>query len=98
MQAAEHPDIPAEAHEGEAAEVEQFAEVSGDEVLTVEILDDLDWCRREDAPVKANLTEWNISDYLPDLCSQLYVLFPNYKIEDLWIASYGLGDDTESRG
>ena len=65
-------------------------------VNTDEILEDLDWCRRSEAPVKANLTDWNISDYFPDLCSQLNVLYPSYKIEDLWVASYGLGDYTES--
>ena len=65
-------------------------------VNTDEILEDLDWCRRSEAPVKANLTDWNISHYFPDLCSQLNVLYPSYKIEDLWVASYGLGDYTES--
>ena len=65
-------------------------------VNTNEILDDLDWQRREDAPVKADLTDWNVSKYFPDLCRQLNVLYPNHKIEDLWVASYGRGDYAES--
>ena len=65
-------------------------------VNTDEILEDLDWCRRSEAPVKANLTHWNVIDYFPDLCSQLNVLYPTYQIDELWVASYGLGDYAES--
>ena len=65
-------------------------------VNTNEILDDLDWQRREDAPVKADLTDWNVSNYFPDLCSQLHVLYPKHKINELWVASYERGDYTEA--
>ena len=65
-------------------------------VNTNEILEQLDWYRRSDAPVKANLTDWNVSEYFPDLCRQLNVLYPNHKIEDLWVASYERGDYAET--
>ena len=61
-----------------------------------EILKELDWYRREDRPVNADLTDWDVSDYLPDLCSQIHVLYPKHKIKDLWIASYGCGDYAET--
>ena len=32
---------------------------------------DLDWYRRDDKPVKANVTDWNVSNYFPDLCNQV---------------------------
>ena len=56
-------------------------------VNTDEILEQLDWYRRSDAPVKADLTDWNVSKYFPDLCNQLNVLYPNHEIQDLWVAS-----------
>ena len=65
-------------------------------VNTSEILDNLDWFRRDDKPVKANVTNWNVSDYFPDLCRQLNVLYPNHKIEELWVASYERGDHAEA--
>ena len=34
-----------------------------------EILDSLDWYRRDDRPVQADLTDWNVSEYFPDLCN-----------------------------
>ena len=61
-----------------------------------EILDNLDWFRRDDKPVKANVTNWNVSDHFPDLCRQLNVLYPNHKIEELWVASYERGDYAEA--
>ena len=61
-----------------------------------EILDDLDWYRRSEAPVQANLTDWNVSNHFPDLCRQLNVLYPKYKTQDLWVASYGCGDYSET--
>ena len=33
-------------------------------VNTDEILDSLDWYRRDDRPVQADLTDWNVSQYL----------------------------------
>ena len=65
-------------------------------VNTNEILDNLNWFRRDDKPVKANVTNWNVSDYFPDLCRQLNVLYPNHKIEELWVASYERGDYSEA--
>ena len=65
-------------------------------VNTDEILNDLDWFRRDDKPVKANVTDWNVSNYIPDLCSQLHVLYPKHKINELWVASYERGDYTEA--
>ena len=65
-------------------------------VNTSEILDNLDWFRRDDKPVKANVTNWNVSDHFPDLCRQLNVLYPNHKIEELWVASYERGDYAEA--
>ena len=65
-------------------------------VNTDEILNDLDWFRRDDKPVKANVTDWNVSNYFPDLCSQLHVLYPKHKINELWVASYERGDYTEA--
>ena len=65
-------------------------------VNTDEILEQLDWYRRSDAPVKANLTDWNVSEYFPDLCNQLNVLYPSHEVEDLWVASYGCGDYSET--
>ena len=65
-------------------------------VNTDEILDNLNWYRRSDAPVKADLTDWNVSEYFPDLCRQLNVLYPNHEVEDLWVASYGRGDYAET--
>ena len=61
-----------------------------------EILNDLNWCRREDRPVKADLTDWDVKDYFPNLCSQIHVLYPNHFIQDLWVASYGCGDYSET--
>ena len=61
-----------------------------------EILDSLDWYRRDDRPVQADLTDWNVSQYFPDLCNQVNVLYPNHKIQDLWVASYGRGDYAET--
>tara|TARA_A100001388_G_scaffold266475_1_gene239606 strand:+ start:125 stop:601 length:477 start_codon:yes stop_codon:yes gene_type:complete len=61
-----------------------------------EILNDLDWFRRDDKPVKANVTDWNVSNYFPDLCSQLHVLYPKHKINELWVASYERGDYSEA--
>jgi len=61
-----------------------------------EILDSLDWYRRDDRPVQADLTDWNVSEYFPDLCNQVHVLYPNHKIQDLWVASYGRGDYAET--
>ena len=58
-------------------------------VNTDEILDNLDWYRRSEAPVQADLTDWYMFDQFPDLCRQLNVLYPNHKIQDLWVASYG---------
>ena len=65
-------------------------------VNTDEILNDLDWFRRDDKPVKANVTDWNVSNYFPDLCSQLHVLYPKHKINELWVASYERGDYSEA--
>ena len=65
-------------------------------VNTDEILDNLDWYRRSEAPVQADLTDWYMFDQFPDLCRQLNVLYPNHKIQDLWVASYGRGDYAES--
>ena len=65
-------------------------------VNTNEILNDLDWFRRDDKPVKANVTDWNVSNYFPDLCSQLHVLYPKHKINELWVASYERGDYSEA--
>ena len=65
-------------------------------VNTDEILDNLDWYRRSEAPVQADLTDWYMFDQFPDLCRQLNVLYPNHKIQDLWVASYGRGDYSES--
>ena len=65
-------------------------------VNTDEILDSLDWYRRSDAPVKASLTDWYMFDQFPDLCRQLNVLYPNHKIQDLWVASYERGDYAEA--
>ena len=65
-------------------------------VNTNEILDSLNWFRRDDKPVKANVTNWNVSQYFPDLCRQLNVLYPNHKIEELWVASYERGDYSNS--
>ena len=65
-------------------------------VNTDEILDSLDWYRRDDRPVQADLTDWNVSQYFPDLCNQVHVLYPNHKIQDLWVASYGRGDYAET--
>ena len=65
-------------------------------VNTDEILNDLDWFRRDDKPVKASVTDWNVSNYFPDLCSQLHVLYPKHKINELWVASYERGDYTEA--
>ncbi len=61
-----------------------------------EILDSLDWYRRDDRPVQADLTDWDVSEYFPDFCRQIHVLYPNHKIEDLWVASYGRGDHAET--
>ena len=66
-------------------------------VNTDEILADLDWYHHCDGrPVKANVTDWNVSEYFPDLCRQLNVLYPNHKIEELWVASYERGDYAEA--
>ena len=65
-------------------------------VNTDEILDSLDWYHRSDAPVKASLTDWYMFDQFPDLCRQLNVLYPNHKIQDLWVASYERGDYAEA--
>ena len=66
-------------------------------VNTNEILADLDWYHHCDGrPVKANVTDWNVSEYFPDLCRQLNVLYPNHKIEELWVASYERGDYAEA--
>lgn len=65
-------------------------------VNTDEILDNLDWYLRSDAPVKASLTDWYMFDQFPDLCRQLNVLYPNHKIQDLWVASYERGDYAEA--
>ena len=65
-------------------------------VNTDEILDSLDWYYRSDAPVKASLTDWYMFDQFPDLCRQLNVLYPNHKIQDLWVASYERGDYAEA--
>ena len=65
-------------------------------VNTDEILDSLDWYDRSDAPVKASLTDWYMFDQFPDLCRQLNVLYPNHKIQDLWVASYERGDYAEA--
>ena len=34
-------------------------------VNTNEILDSLDWYRRDERPVQADLTDWNVSEYFP---------------------------------
>ena len=63
-----------------------------------EIIKELSLYRREDAPVQADLTDWNVSDcYLFDeFKGQLHVLYPTYQIEDLWIAIYRSGDYAEA--
>ncbi len=45
-------------------------------------------------PVKAAVTDWNISDYplFDELVRQLHVLYPTHKIEELWGAVYRQGD------
>ena len=65
-------------------------------VNTDEILNDLDWSRKSNAPVKADLTHWNVIDYFPDLCQQLHVLYPTHQIDELWVASYERGDYAEA--
>ena len=63
-----------------------------------EIIKELSLYRREDAPVQADLTDWNVSDcYLFDeFKGQLHVLYPTYQIEDLWVAIYRSGDYAEA--
>ena len=55
-----------------------------------ENIKELSFYRRAEAPVQAELTDWDISDcYLFDsLVGQLHVLYPKYKVEDLWLAWY----------
>ncbi len=63
-----------------------------------EIIKELSLYRREDAPVKADLSDWDLSDcYLFDeLLGQLNVIYPSQEIEDLWISIYRPGDYAEA--
>ena len=67
-------------------------------VNTTEFLNELDWYRRSEAPVQAYLTDWNLSgnEFFQDFIGQLYVLYPKYQVEDLWVAAYKQGDYAET--
>ena len=67
-------------------------------VNTTEFLNELDWYRRSDAPVQAALTDWDLSgnEFFQDFVGQVHVLYPKYKIQDLWIATYSQGDYSEA--
>ena len=63
-----------------------------------ENIKELSFYRRAEAPAQAEVTDWDISDcYLFDsLVGQLHVLYPKYKVEDLWLAWYRQGDYAEA--